>query len=91
MAEGFELAAEMMRPDAGLHSDQARRHIGKAGFYLGTRPLLTQHDHPAVVETDDMKRVLPNIDANYADRLCCCGGHGVLLVWVPPASILLAG
>jgi hypothetical protein len=34
----------MMRSDAGLHPDQARRHIRKTSLYLATRPLLTQHD-----------------------------------------------
>ncbi len=90
MPERFELAAEMMRPDAGLHSDEARRDGGKSCLKLPARPLLTQHDRAAMVETDNMKRVLPDIDADYADRLCCCRGNGVLLVWVPLTSLTLA-
>src|SRR5580658_7865855 len=82
----------MMRSDAGLHPDQARRHIRKTSLYLATRPLLTQHDRTAIIEAYDVERVLPNIDTNYGDRiLCCCSGHRVLLVWAPLASLSLAG
>src|SRR5271166_2042664 len=82
----------MMRSDAGLHPDQARRHIRKTSLYLATRPLLTQHDRTAIIEAYDVERVLPNIDTNYGDRiLCCCSGHCVLLVWAPLASLSLAG
>jgi hypothetical protein len=39
-----------------------------------------------------MKGALTNVDADHGDgSLCCCGGHGVLPVWVPPPSLLLAG
>lgn len=58
---------------------------------LAPRPLLTQHDLPAVIETDDMKQVLSDIDADYADRLCCCCRHRAVLVCVPLASLALAG
>src|SRR5580704_2596749 len=82
----------MMRSDAGLHPDQARRHIRKTSLYLATRPLLTQDDRTAIIEAYDVERVLPNIDTNYGDRiLCCCSGHCVLLVWAPLASLSLAG
>lgn len=38
------------------------------------------------------RRVLPIVDPDYGDgRLCCCGVHGVLLVWVPSTSLPLAG
>ena len=67
------------------------RNSGKPRLNLAPRPLLTQHNRPAVTETDDMKRVLPDIDADHADRLCRCCRHGVLLVWVPLASLALAG
>ena len=60
----------MMRADAGLHADQARRHVGKACFHLATRPLLTQHNCTALIEADDMERVLADIDAD-SRRLRC--------------------
>jgi hypothetical protein len=59
---------------------------------LVARPLLTQHDRTAIIESYNVERVLPNIDTNYGDRiLCCCSGHCVLLVWAPLASLSLAG
>src|SRR5580700_2519780 len=71
----------MMRSDAGLHPDQAPRHIGKTSLYLATRPLLSQHDRTAIIQGYNVERVLSNIDANDGDRiLCCCCGHSVLLV-----------
>ena len=59
----FEPAAEMMCADAGLHTDQARGHVGKPCLHLATRPLLTQHDYAATIEPDDVERVLTDIDA----------------------------
>ena len=80
-----------MHTDAGLHADQARGHIGKACFDLTTRPLLPQHDHAAMIQTDDVERVLTDIDADYGNRNLCCRSHGVLLVLAPLASLSLAG
>jgi hypothetical protein len=39
--------------DAGFHADQARRHIGKAGLDLATRPFLTQHNRATLIELID--------------------------------------
>jgi hypothetical protein len=58
----------MVRTNAGLHSDQARRQVGKARFHLATRPLLPKHDRTALIVTDNMKRVLADIDADYGNR-----------------------
>ncbi len=44
VAKRFKLATEMMCADAGLHADQARRHVSKAGLDLAARPFLAQHD-----------------------------------------------
>jgi hypothetical protein len=30
----LQLAAQVMRPNAGFHADQARRHVGKPPFDL---------------------------------------------------------
>ena len=59
MTKRPELATEVMRTDAGLHADQARRHIGKPCFNLATRPLLPQHDCTAAIEADDWNEFLP--------------------------------
>jgi len=34
VTERPELATEVMRPDAGFHADQARRHIRQPAFHL---------------------------------------------------------
>jgi len=36
VAQCPKFATEMMRANAGFHSDQARRHVGQARFYLAT-------------------------------------------------------
>ena len=55
VAESFEFPTEMMRSDAGVHPDQARRHIGKTSLYLATRPLLTRHDRTTIIEGYDVE------------------------------------
>ena len=80
-----EFATEMMRPDAGLHTDQASRHVGKACFHLATLPLLTQYDRAAFIVAYDVERALANINADYGDR-----GAGLLGFWDMACSCLLA-
>src|SRR5262249_44916895 len=88
----LELATEMMRPDASLHPNQAGRHVGQPRFYLATRPPLPQDNGSALIEAYDMERVLPDIDAHYADRRADLLGHGVLLGFGAPSQLrLLAG
>ena len=88
MAKRLKPATEVMRSDAGLHADQARRHVGKPCLYLATRPFLTQHDGTTLIVTYDVERVLADIDANHGD----CGieflRHGVLLVFGAPSQLL---
>jgi hypothetical protein len=36
VSKHLQFAAEMMRPDAGLHADQARRHVGQPCLHLAT-------------------------------------------------------
>ena len=45
----------MMRADTGFHADQARRHIGKAGLDLATRPFLTQHNGTTLIVAHDVE------------------------------------
>jgi hypothetical protein len=42
VAKPLELAAEMMRADAGFHANQTWRHIRKPCSYLAARPFLPQ-------------------------------------------------
>ena len=76
-----------MRTHAGLHADQARRHIGKPCFNLATRPLLTQHDCTAAIETDDVERVLADIDTDYSNYVVEIVRHSVLLVFGAPCQL----
>src|ERR1700758_56720 len=87
MTKRPELATEVMRTDAGLHADQARRHIGEPCFNLATRPLLTQHDCTAAIEADDVERVLANIDTDYGDCVVEIVRHSVLLVSSAPCQL----
>ena len=81
-----------MRADAGLHADQARRHVGKACLNLPTRPFLTQNNCNPLIMANDVERVLADIDADYGDCGMSCLGHGVLLVFGAPCQLqLLAG
>src|SRR5438309_234737 len=54
----------MMRADAGLHPDQAGRQIGQPSFHLAARPLLAQHDRAALIEANDVERILADVDAH---------------------------
>ncbi len=62
---------------------------GTRNFDLTSRPLLTQHDGAVPIQADDVERVLADINADDGTVLRIWD-HGVLLVWVPPASIRLA-
>src|SRR3984885_1188022 len=77
-----------MRTDAGFHTDQARRHIGESRFNLATRPLLTQRDCTTFIKTNNMERVLADIDADYGNRSAKILRHGVLLVFGAPCQLL---
>jgi len=46
----------MMRPNTGLHADQAWRHISKPGFDLAAQPLLAQHNCAALIQADQNGR-----------------------------------
>jgi len=80
-----------MRANASLHADKARRHVGKSRLYLAARPLLAQHNCTAIIQANDVERVLTDIDADYGDRNLCCRRHSVLLVLAPLASLSLVG
>src|SRR5258707_15563986 len=69
----------MVRTDTGLHADQAGWHVGKPRFHLATRPFLPQHDGATLIETDDVERVLADIDTDHGDHTVEFSSHGVLL------------
>ena len=81
-----------MRADAGLHADPTRRQIGEPGPQLAARPLLPQHDAAALILTNDVERVLADIDADDGGRSVEFLRHGVLLVLGAPCQlVMLAG
>src|SRR6516165_8272448 len=92
VAKRLQLATEMMRTDASLHANQTRWHIGQTGLYLATRPLLAQHNAAAHIQTDDVARVLADIDTDYGDRAVESVGHGgAPCLWRPLPDSWLAG
>src|ERR1700751_1093901 len=82
----------MMRTNAGFHADQAGRHIRQPRFDLTTRPLLTLHNSAAIIQPDDVERVLTDIDADHNNCAVEVLGHDVLLcLWSPLPDSSLAG
>jgi hypothetical protein len=79
----------MMRADAGLHADQARRQLGESRLHLATRPSLPQYDRTTPIVPYDVERVLADIDADHRDRAIGLLRYGVLLVFAAPSHILL--
>src|SRR5262245_48392635 len=81
----------MMRADAGLHADQARRQVGKSRLELATRPFLPEDDRTTPIMPHDVERVLAYIDADHGDCAARFLRHGVLLVGAPSQLRSLAG
>jgi len=52
VAEQLQLATEMMRVDAGLNTDQARRHVGDPRLD-GCVRLLPEYDRATLNETNN--------------------------------------
>ena len=67
MAKRCEPARKMMRSNACLHADQARRQIGEPHTDLTARPFLAQHDRTTLILADNMERVLADIDADHGN------------------------
>src|SRR4029450_1412975 len=81
----------MMRADAGLHPDQARRQVGKSRLDLATRPFLPEYDRATPIVPYDVERVLADIDADHGDCAARFLRHGVLLFGAPNQLRSLAG
>jgi hypothetical protein len=82
-----QFATEMMRADTGLHADEARRQVGKAGLHLAARPLLAQHNGTTFIVAYNVERVFADIDADDGDGTLGGLGHGVLLVVGAPGQL----
>jgi hypothetical protein len=86
MTKRLKPAAEVMSPGAGLHPDQAGRHVGEARFNLAARPPLSQHNGTAPILPNSVERILSDIDTHHGHRGLHCLRHGVLLsISVPTA------
>ena len=83
MTKRPELATKVMRTDAGLHADQARRHIDEPCLNLATRPLLTEHHCTTAIEADDVEGVLAHINTDYGYCVVEIVGHSVLRSGAP--------
>src|SRR5262245_30315502 len=86
VAKRLKLATEMMRADAGLHADQARRQVGQPRFHLAARPLLPQHDLATLVLPYDVERFLPISMPTSATALLSSCDMACSLTWLPPTS-----
>src|SRR5262249_25589857 len=78
----------MMCTDTRLHADQARRHIGEPCFHLAPRPLMPEHDCTTIIETNDVERVLADIDTDHGGHTDRFLSHGVLLSLSASVSLL---
>src|SRR5215468_8130377 len=81
----------MMRADASLHPDQARRQVGKSRLDLATRPFLPEYDRTTPIVPYDVKRVLADIDTNHGNCAARFLRHGALLFGAPNQLRSLAG
>jgi hypothetical protein len=64
VAKRMQPAAEVMGSDAGLHADQARRQVRESSSNLAARPSLAHDDGTTLIQADDVKRILADIDAH---------------------------
>ena len=55
VSKRLQLAAEMMRADASLHPDQARRQVGKSRLDSAARPFLSKHDRTTLIVSHDVE------------------------------------
>src|SRR5882724_12903406 len=77
----------MMRPDIGLHTNQTGQHVGKPSLNLAARPLLPQNNLSAAVLTNNVERVLTDIDADNGNPGVDLLRHDVLLVFGAPCQL----
>ena len=89
MAKRLELPTQVMRPDARLHADEARRHVGEPSVDLAARQLLAQNDGAHLVEADEVERILADVDADCRNGFKAGGlaWHRMLLVFAAPCQL----
>jgi hypothetical protein len=72
--KSFEPSTKMMCADTGLHTYQARRHVGETRLDLTTRPLLAQHHRAAIIKPNNVKRVLADMMPTMEIAVCVVAG-----------------
>src|SRR6516225_11587788 len=65
-----------MGADTSFHADQAGREVGKPGIELAAGEFLAQNDGAALVEADEVKGVLADVDAENGDGVFRVARHG---------------
>jgi hypothetical protein len=67
-------------------------NIGEPRIDLAARQLMTQNDRAFVLETDDMERVLGDVDADRGDDVSVGSSawHGMLLILAAPCRLSAA-
>jgi len=68
-----ELASDVMRSRTRFHADQAARNIGEPALKLSARAFELPNDRAALVETDKMETILPEVDTDRAHGGVWCG------------------
>jgi hypothetical protein len=90
VAERLEPSAEVMGADAGLHTDQAGRWVGKPDFELPAQQLPAQDDGAAPVEANE--RVLADVDAEDGNGVSGLVMHGgAPYRYSPPSNLGYCG
>ena len=64
MPECLDLARDVIRARSGFEADETGQQIGKAARKLVARYLDAHRDGPALVEADEVERVLADVEAD---------------------------
>ena len=76
VAQGQQLAAEMMGADTGFHADQTGWHVGQPSLNLPPRELLVQDNGAAGIQADQVEAVLADVDPKGGNVLKRSIRHG---------------
>jgi len=88
VAKRRKLPCDKVRPGTGFHPDQAARDIAEPAPKLMTGYLLLQNNRTALVQPDQMERILADVDSDRVDGFSCilrCAHRMLLeLCFTPP-------
>ena len=69
-----KLPCDKVRPGTGFHSDQAARDIAEPAPKLMTGYLMLQNNRTALVQPDQMERILADVDSDRAAKSLSTAG-----------------